>query len=108
MIGVVHFRTDDGGFAVRAQDALAVLAARPGYLRGELGRSADDPADWVLVTEWADIGSYRRALGSYEVKLRATPLLAESVEVPSSFETLVEVAPDGSVAVRESDREPHA
>jgi len=108
VIGVVHFRTDDPGFPARAERALASLATRPGYVRGQLGRSVDDRADWVLLTEWADVGSYRRALGSYDVKVHATPLLTEAREVPGSFESLIEVDADGAVAVRDSDREPEA
>ena len=35
------------------------------------GRNLDDPTLWVLTTHWADVGSYRRALSSYEVQRRA-------------------------------------
>ena len=37
-------------FATRAHAALTALAARPGYLRGELLRALDDPRHWCLVT----------------------------------------------------------
>ena len=37
-------------FLPQAQAALAAFAARPGYLRGRVGRSADDPTAWVLST----------------------------------------------------------
>lgn len=104
MISVTHFAAADAGFADRAQAALEALAARPGYLRGTLGRSTDDAERWVLVTEWENVGSYRRALGGYEVKLRATPLLADAVDLPSSFESLLEVAPGGAMILRGSDR----
>src|SRR5206468_6588641 len=71
MISVTHFRTEDGGFAARARQALTVLGARPGFVRGSLSRSLDDESDWVLITEWHDVGSYRRALGNREAKLHA-------------------------------------
>jgi heme oxygenase (mycobilin-producing) len=103
MISVTHFRSSDPGFGERAQDALAALAARPGYLRGTLGRSTDDDGAWLLVTEWENVGSYRRALGNYEVKLRATPLLGEALDVPSSFESLTDIAAGGRRTVHESD-----
>lgn len=106
MIAVTHFADDGADFVGRAQAALAALAARPGYLRGTLGRSTDDPTAWVLLTEWENVGSYRRALGSYEVKLRATPLLGSARDVPGGFEPLVDVAPGGATTVRTSDREP--
>lgn len=104
MVSVTHFHSADASFVERAKDALAALAARPGYLRGTLARSTDDTGDWVLVTEWENVGSYRRALGNYEVKLRATPLLGEAVDLPSAFEALLDVAADGDRTVRESDR----
>ena len=89
MIALTHF-ADDGRRTspTRAQAALAALAARPGYVRGTLGRSTDDPDAWVLLTEWENVGSYRRALGNYDVKLHATPLLAAALDCPARFEAL--------------------
>lgn len=104
MIALTHFRDDAPDFPERAKAALAALAARPGYRRGSLGRSTDEPDAWLLLTEWENVGSYRRALGNYEVKLHATPLLAAAVDVPSGFETLLDVAPGGAVAAYGSDR----
>jgi heme oxygenase (mycobilin-producing) len=106
VISVTHFAADGADFAERAQTALAALAARPGYVRGRLARSIDDPQQWILLTEWANVGSYRRALGGFEVKVHATPLLAEALDLPSAFESLLEVAPGGATLVRDSDREP--
>ena len=108
MIALTHFTDDGADFAERAQVALEALAARPGYLRGTLGRSTDDPSAWILLTEWENVGSYRRALGNYEVKLNATPLLASAKDVPGGFEALVDVEPGGATITRVSDREPPA
>ena len=94
----------DEGFVARAHAALTALAARPGYLSGRLTRALDDPAHWTLVTEWESVGAYRRALGDFDVKVHATPLLALSVDVPSAFETLASAGPGGSVVVTASDR----
>lgn len=105
MIAVTHFAADDVYFLERARVALAALAVRPGYLRGTLGRSTDDPCAWVLLTEWENVGSYRRALGGYEVKLHATPLLASALDVPGGFEPLLDIAPGGRAVHHDSDRE---
>lgn len=91
-------------FTARAHAALEALAARPGYVSGQLTRSLDEPSTWVLVTEWESVGTYRRALGAYDVKVTATPLLADAVDEPSAFEPLATVAPGGAVEVRLSDR----
>jgi hypothetical protein len=100
---VVPPDTQDG-FVERAHAALAALAERPGYLSGRLTRALDDPTYWTLVTEWESVGAYRRALGAFEVKVNATPLLALSLEEPSAFETLASAEPGGSVVVAASDR----
>src|SRR3954471_11842577 len=104
MIAIAHFTDDAADFSDRAHVALTALAARPGYLRGTLGRSTDDPTAWMLLTEWENVGSYRRALGNYEVKLHATPLLASAVDVPGGFEALLDVAPGGAAVAHDSDR----
>jgi heme oxygenase (mycobilin-producing) len=100
---VVPTDTQDG-FVEQAHTALAALAARPGYLSGRLTRALDDPSYWTLVTEWESVGAYRRALGGYDVKVHATPLLALSLDEPSAFETLASAAPGGELTVEASDR----
>ena len=105
MIALTHFHDDSADFAERAGRALAALAARPGYLRGSLARSTDDAAAWLLLTEWENVGSYRRALGAYDVKLHATPLLATALDLPGGFEQLLDVAPGGAAVARGSDLE---
>jgi hypothetical protein len=102
VIAVVLLDADDA-IAADAEQALRALAGRPGYLRGSAGPSVDDPNTWVLATEWRRVGDYRRALGSFEVKMHATSLLARSRDVPSTFEQLVSVDPDGTVRHAASD-----
>ena len=96
---------DEAQFTERAHAALRALSACAGFERARLGRSADDPAYWCLVTEWGSVGAYRRALSAYDVKLHATPLLAEALEEPSAYEVLA--AADGdAITVAASDRAP--
>ena len=64
------------------------LAARPGYVAGEIGRNVDDPELWVLTTRWQNVGSYRRALSAYDVKLTAVPLLSRAIDEPSAYEVV--------------------
>ena len=79
---------ESASFLPRAQAALAAFAARPGYVRGRIGRAADDPSQWVLTTEWVGVGAYRRSLSSYDVKVDAAPLLSLGRDEPSAFEVL--------------------
>lgn len=85
-------------FLPQAQAALAAFAARPGYLRGRVGRSADDPTAWVLSTEWESVGAYRRSLSAYDVKVDAAPLLGRGRDEPSAFEVLL--SDDGAAPSR--------
>jgi len=70
--------------------ALAILAAKPGYVGGEVGRNVDDPSLWVLTTRWQNVGSYRRALGSYEAKMHIQPLMVRALDEPSAYEVVEE------------------
>lgn len=96
MLSVVHL-TPAAGTDLRelGRASLAVLARRPGFVRGSLGRATDDADAWVLVTEWDSVGSYRRALGNAEVKMTATPLFYLADGAVSGFEQLVTAGPDG-------------
>jgi hypothetical protein len=86
---VTRFRIPEADGASFRADLLAVhdlLATFPGYEDGRVGRNLDDPELWVLTTTWADVGSYRRALGSYDVKLHL-PTLGRAVDEPSAYES---------------------
>jgi hypothetical protein len=79
---------DDGGeLAAAVPPLLAALAARPGFRDGELGRSADDPALWALVTRWDGVGSYRRALSAAEVKIAGAPVWVHALDEPGVYVT---------------------
>ena len=96
--------SDAAGFLPLAQAALAAFAARPGYLRGRIGRAADDPTQWVLTTEWVGVGAYRRSLSAYDVKVDAAPLLARGRDEASAFEVLHASEGDGEAVVEPSRR----
>jgi hypothetical protein len=70
--------------------ALAILAAKPGWAGGDVGRNVDDPSLWVLTTRWENVGSYRRALGSYEGKMHIQPLMVHALDEPSAYEVVEE------------------
>jgi quinol monooxygenase YgiN len=106
LIRFVVASEDTAAFLDQARSALRALAARPGYRSGELTRALDDPDRWCLVTRWASVGAYRRALGDFEVKVHATPLLAQSVDEPSVYEVLAGAEPGGEVTEIPSDRGP--
>lgn len=107
MIVVTRFDVGDAdgsSFMDRARVALAALAARPGYRGGRVGRAVDAPSSWLITTEWDDMGSYRRSLSGYDVKIAATPLLAQAIGEPSAYEVLYDDGPGASAGVKVSDR----
>ncbi|ETK35936.1 hypothetical protein GCM10009530_01990 [Microbispora corallina] len=82
-------------FAVQARAILDVLAAQPGYLRGQVGRSVDEPVLWALVSEWEGAGFYRRALSA--ARMAMYPLMTLMINEPSAFEGVYGL-PDGGAA----------
>jgi quinol monooxygenase YgiN len=103
MLVVSRFRVADDErevFRGELEGAHALLAARPGYVDGTIGRNLDEPTLWVLTTRWEHVGAYRRALSSYDVKLGAVPLLSRAVDEPSAYE----VVEPGTVLNVESSR----
>ena len=86
---VNRFRVEDPDVEVfrdQAASALTALAERPGFVRGRLGRNLDEPTLWLLITTWRDVGSYRRALSAYDVRVTAVPLLSRAIDEPSAYE----------------------
>lgn len=108
MIVVLAFQSaepsEEDEFTDQLATAMRTLAARPGFVDARAGRSVDDPQAWVLVLNWDSVGSYRRALGNYEVKLYATPLLAQALDRPSAFEQLYAIEPGAKLMRAGSDR----
>lgn len=75
-------------FRTALEQARDVLSGQAGLLEALLGRNLDDPTLWTMVTRWRDVGSYRRALSSYDVKVGVVPLLSRAIDEPSAYEPL--------------------
>lgn len=91
LVVVSRFRVSDvevERFRVDAHAALGALAERRGYVDGRVGRNVDEPGLWMVTTTWRDVGSYRRALSAYDVKVSAVPLLSRAVDEPSAYESV--------------------
>ncbi|HEX6247655.1 MAG TPA: antibiotic biosynthesis monooxygenase family protein [Nocardioidaceae bacterium] len=106
MLVVNRFRVPEleaEAFAADLGAARDLLAAKPGYVDGAVGRNVDDPTLWVLQTRWTNVGSYRRALSAYDVKIGAVPLLSRAVDEPSAYEELGEAGAAGLNEARPRD-----
>ncbi len=90
MFAVTRLRAhgqDGEALAAAVAALLGALSARPGFRDGELGRSADDPDLWALVTRWDGVGSYRRALSAAEVKITGAPVWVHALDEPGVYVT---------------------
>jgi quinol monooxygenase YgiN len=88
VFAVTRFRArgdDARALAAAVPLLMGALAARPGFLHGELGRCADDPDLWALVTRWDGVGSYRRALSNADVKFTGAPVWVHALDEPGVY-----------------------
>jgi quinol monooxygenase YgiN len=90
MFAVTRLRVpedDVESFGAAVAVLLAALVVRPGFRDGELGRSADDPSLWAMVTRWDGVGTYRRALSAAEVKMAGAPVWVHALDEPGVYVT---------------------
>jgi quinol monooxygenase YgiN len=90
---VIRFRVEEAAqeeFGERLRAAVEVLSKQVGFVSARTGRNVDDPELLALTLEFVNIGSYRRALSPYEVKLTAVPLLSQAIDEPTAYEELLE------------------
>lgn len=94
MLVVARLRppADVDDFRAEVRAAIGAMAARPGHVSTRLARALDDPDMWVLVSEWANVGSYRRALSSYDVRMASGVLMGTVVNEPTAYD-VVEAEP---------------
>ena len=65
-----------------------LLATQSGCDAVVVGRAIDDPSCWLLTSDWESVGTYRRALSSFDVKLQGVPVLSQAIDEPSAYEVL--------------------
>ncbi|MCF6507567.1 antibiotic biosynthesis monooxygenase [Blastococcus sp. MG754426] len=90
MFAVTRLRVTAGQAEALAEAVAGLLAAlgdRPGFRGGEVGRSADDPTLWALVTRWDGVGAYRRGLSAAEVKIAGAPVWVHALDEPGAYLT---------------------
>lgn len=92
----------------RVSTALELLAARPGYLRGWVSRSPDEPDAWLLSAEFESAGACRRALSASDLRVVLWPLLGLSDGSASTFEVLATARAGQPVERLVSDLAPDA
>jgi quinol monooxygenase YgiN len=79
---------DEESFRADVRRAITAMASRPGHVSTRLAQALDDPSLWVLVSEWVNVGSYRRALSSYDVRMASGILMGAVVNEPTAYEVV--------------------
>jgi len=85
---------DAAKWKLEVKQAMTVLQARSGFVSGSVFHNADSPERYLVKTDWLDVGSYRRALGSMEAKIGVWPFLANMRDEPTAFEILMDFTAD--------------
>lgn len=80
--------SESGPFLAAADAALAALAAQPGFRRGHVARSLDDPGRWVLASEWSGVGDCRRGLSGYDVRAALAAVMPYVENEPGAYDVL--------------------
>ena len=73
------------------RELLAVMQCQVGFESGTLGRSPDEPDSYCMTMTFADVGSFRRSLSRFEVKMAFGPVQSKMLDEPSAYEVLYEV-----------------
>lgn len=107
MLGTFHslwtFEVDENTkWNENARAALSILQKQGGFLSANIFHSADEPQRYLVQTDWQDVGSYRRALGSMDSKLGVWPFLADMKDEITAFENLFTMTADSSLEFESS------
>jgi hypothetical protein len=70
------------------RESVSLLATKEGFVDARVSRAIDDGALVTLELSWDTVGSYRRALSSYDVKVQVVPIMSQALDEPTAFEVL--------------------
>ncbi|GLX92359.1 antibiotic biosynthesis monooxygenase [Herbidospora galbida] len=87
MLAVIRYSVPEARaeeFELHAREVIDLFSAQSGFLRGQVGRSVDEPNLWALVSEWEGAGFYRRALSA--ARMTMYPLMTLMINEPGAFE----------------------
>ena len=106
-IATRHVPADPPAFLAEVTELLEGLRECDGFVRGVAGTATDDGRVVAIVLEWADIGSYRRGIGRFDLRPLVACTLATAVDADSSFESII-IADSSGMTTRGADRSPDA
>ncbi len=88
-VALLRFRSRDvAGLMALLRESVSLLATKEGFVDARVSRAIDDGALVTLELSWDTVGSYRRALSSYDVKVQVVPIMSQALDEPTAFEVL--------------------
>ena len=88
-VALLRFHSSDvAGLMALLREAVSLLATKEGFVDARVSRAIDDGALVTLELSWDTVGSYRRALSSYDVKVQVVPIMSQALDEPTAFEVL--------------------
>ena len=88
-VALLRFRSRDvAGLMALLRESVSLLATKEGFVDARVSRAVDDGALVTLELSWDTVGSYRRALSSYDVKVQVVPIMSQALDEPTAFEVL--------------------
>jgi hypothetical protein len=107
MLGTFHslwtFDVDgESKWNENARSALVILQRQSGFISANIFHSADEPQRYLVQSDWQDVGSYRRAMGSMDSKLGVWPFLADMKDDITAFEKLFSMTGDSTLEFESS------
>ena len=93
---------DYAAWRAQLEDVQTVLQQSAGFIDLQLLHSPDEVDLYLVQSTWKDVGSYRRATSATAAKLVVWPFVATMLDLPSTFETLLEITADTVVEYESS------
>ncbi len=88
-VALLRFRSHDvPALMAHLRASVALLSTKVGFINAHMARAIDEPELIVLQLGWDTVGSYRRALSSYDVKVQVVPVISQALDEPTAFEVL--------------------
>ena len=88
-VALLRFRSRDvPALMGQLRESVALLSTKAGFVNAHMARAIDEPELILLQLGWLTVGSYRRALSAYDVKVQVVPVISQVLDEPSAFEVL--------------------
>ena len=88
-VALLRFRSHEvPALMAHLRASVALLSTKVGFINAHMARAIDEPELIVLQLGWDTVGSYRRALSAYDVKVQVVPVISQALDEPTAFEVL--------------------